>query len=206
MTFLVTDDSLNAPFYVGQHIVLRHILPADAKLYHDWLQNSEFLAYKPYLRQLCAVPSQLAAYIALQLQSNPRTEYEVLVIHKSSQTPIGIIALSGIDEFNKKAEFSAGFIRGHGTRSLLEAIHAAIYLSFEQFQLHKLICYVADNNQRVLKLLPHYGFGLEGCFKEEIIGENEQRIDLHRFSLMRSDWEHLPIRHRLKRIVPITQD
>lgn len=202
----MTDSPLNAPFYIGQHVVLRHIWPTDAKLYHDWLQNSEFIAYKPYLKQLCPAPSQLAAYITLQIHASPRTEYEVLVIHKSTQTPIGIIALSGIDEFNKKAEFSAGFIRGHGTRSLLEAIHAAIFFSFEQFQLHKIICYVAENNKRVLKLLPHYGFGFEGCFKEEVIGENNQRIDLHRFSLMRSDWEHLPIRQRLKRLAPIKQD
>jgi RimJ/RimL family protein N-acetyltransferase len=188
---------------VGKHIILRHIVASDAHLYHSWLENSDFLAYKPYLKQLCPTPEHLMAFLAMQIQSNPRTEFEVLVIHKATQTIIGIIGLSGIDEFNKKAEFSAGFIRGYGTRSLWEAIHATITFSFERFQLHKLICYVTPDNHRVLTMMQHYNFISEGCFKEEIIMNNNQRVDLHRFALMFRDWKTHPLRQRLNHIVPI---
>ncbi|KHD05062.2 hypothetical protein PN36_33945 [Candidatus Thiomargarita nelsonii] len=190
------------PLFVGKHISIRHITPTDASLYHNWLQNPGFLAYKPYLKRLCPTPVQLVAYLAMQAQSNPRTEFEVLVMQQTTQTPIGIISLSSIDEFNQKAEFSAGFISGYGTRCIWEAIHACIALSFAHFKLHKLIFYVTPNNHRVLKIMQRYGFIHEGYFKEEILVDDKQRVDLHRFALMSRDWQHHLHQH-LNRIVPI---
>jgi RimJ/RimL family protein N-acetyltransferase len=188
--------------FVGKYVSLRHIAPSDAPLYHIWLQNPNFLAYKPYLKRLCPTAVQLAVHLAMQAQSNPRTEFEVLVIQQNK--PIGIIGLSSIDEFNQKAEFSAGFISGYGTRSIWEAIHASIALSFAHFKLHKLICYVTDHNHQALKIMQRYGFIHEGYFKEEILVDDNQRVDLHRFALMHRDWQQHPLYQRFKRIVPIS--
>jgi len=191
------------PLFVGKYIIIRHIVPSDALLYHQWLQKTIFLAYKPYLRLLCPTSIQLMAYLAMQAQANPRTEFEVLVLQKNTQTPIGLLSLSGIDEFNQKAEFSAGFVSGYGTRKVWEAIHAGIALSFAHFELHKLIAYVVSTNHQVLKMMQHYEFIHEGYFKEEIFVDDKQRIDLHRFALMRRDWKHSLLYQRLNRIAPV---
>jgi RimJ/RimL family protein N-acetyltransferase len=187
------------PLFIGKHVTLRHIEPTDALLYHIWLQNPVFLAYKPYLKRLCPTAGQLTAHLAMQAQSNPRTEFEVLVIQQTTQKPIGIIGLSGIDEFNQKAEFSVGFISGYGTRSIWEAIHAGIAISFAHFKLHKLICYVAAHNHQALKIIQRYGFIQEGYFKEEILIDDQQRVDLHRFALMHRDWQQHPLHQRFIR-------
>lgn len=191
------------PLFVGQSVLIRHIVPTDARLYHQWLQQPIFLAYKPYLRLLCPTPIQLMTHLAMQTQANPRTEFEVLVIDKNTQTPIGLLSLSGIDEFNQKAEFSAGFVSGYGTRKVWEAIHAGIALSFAHFELHKLIAYVTSTNHRVLKMMQRYGLIHEGYFKEEILVDDNQRIDLHRFALMRRDWEKSILYQRISRIAPV---
>lgn len=196
---------IEAPLFIGKYIIIRHLTPSDALLYHLWLQNPIFLAYKPYLKQLCPTAKQLSAYLTMQTELNPRTEFEVLVIQKTTEKPIGIMGLSSIDEFNKKAEFSAGFISGYGTRSVWEAIHAGIAISFQKINLHKLIFYVTSNNHQALKIMRANDFISEGYFKEEILINENQRADLHRFALMRKVWDdqnHI-LHQRLNRIAPI---
>ena len=202
-TTLMRSSLSSSPLLVSKHIIFRPIVPMDAFLYHRWLQNPDFLAYKPYLKRLCPTPIQLSTHLTIQAEHNPRTEFEVLAIQQKSKTPIGILGLSGIDEFNQKAEFSAGFICGYGTRSIWEAIHAGIDISFTYSELQKLICYVTSNNHRVLKILQRYGLTHEGYFKEEILVDNKQRIDLHRFALIRRDWQQHPLHQRLRRIAPV---
>jgi len=193
-----------SPLFTGKQVIIRPLTPADAPLYHQWLQNPVFSAYKPYLKRLCPTSAQLLTHLALQAQVKPRSEIEGLVIHQKTQTPIGLIGLAAIDRFNQKAEFSAGFVRGYGTSAIWEAIHAGITLSFARFQLYKLIAYVAPSNHQALNMMQRYGFINEGYFKEEILIDEEQRMDLYRFALMRSAWEEHPLHQRLKRIAPIT--
>ncbi len=196
---------VEAPLFIGKYIIIRHITPSDALLYHIWLQNPVFLAYKPYLKQLCPTAQQLSAYLTMQTELNPRIEFEVLVIQKRTQKPIGIMGLSSIDEFNKKAEFSAGFVSGYGTKSVWEAIHAGLSIIFNN-DFHKLIFYVTSNNHQALKIMRTNGFISEGYFKEEILINENQRADLYRFALMRKVWDdqnHI-LHQRLNRIAPIT--
>jgi RimJ/RimL family protein N-acetyltransferase len=202
---LSTPPTLPPPFFTGKHILIRPLSPAlDAPLYHSWLQNPVFLPYKPYLKQLCSTPVQLFSYLSLQAEVSPQSEIEGLVIHKNTEIAIGMMGLGGIDRFNKKAEFSAAFVYGHGTHALWEAIHAGISLSFEYFDLHKLIFYVSPDNEAPLKLMQRYEFQYEGCLKEEILVDGQQRIDLHRYALMRSDWPHSRFHQRLNRIAPLS--
>jgi RimJ/RimL family protein N-acetyltransferase len=52
--------------------------------------------------------------------------------------------------------------------------------------------------------MQRYGFIHEGYFKEEILVDDNQRVDLHRFALMHRDWQQHPLYQRFKRIVPIS--
>jgi len=193
-----------SPLFTGKHVIIRPLSPTDAPLYHRWLQNPAFLAYKPYLKRLCPTSAKLLTHLTLQAQVNPRAEIEGLVIPQKTQAPIGIIGLAAIDRFNQKAEFSAGFVRGYGTHAIWEAIHAGFALSFARFKLHKLIFYVASDNHQALKIMQRYGFISEGYFKEEILVDDDgQRVDLHRFALMQTAWEDHPFHQRLNRIAPI---
>ncbi|RKZ43662.1 MAG: hypothetical protein DRQ41_04735 [Gammaproteobacteria bacterium] len=191
------------PLFTGKHITLRTVTPADISLYYRWLQNPIFLPYKPYLKHICPTPAHLLAYLNLQAQIEPRSEFEALVIHQKTQAAIGMIGLAGIDRFNKKAEFSAGFVHGHGTHALWEAIHAGIALSFATFNLHKLIFYTTATNHHALKIMQRHGFTQEGYFKEEVLVNDNERIDLYRFALMHKDWSQSSLCKRLNRIAPL---
>ena len=196
-------NEVTSPLFEGKHVILRHLLPADAPLYYDWLQNPAFQAYKPYLNRLCPTPQKLFVHLALQAQTKPRNELEILVITQQKQIPLGLIGLAGIDRFNQKAEFLAGFSRGYGTPAIWEAIHAGITLSFARFKLHKLICYITPNNHQALNMMQRYGFSSEGYFQEELLVNDNKRIDLQRFALMRRAWQDHPLRQRLQRLVPV---
>ncbi len=202
-TSIFVNSTTPPPLFTGKHITLRPITPADTALYYCWLQNPIFLPYKPYLKLLCPTPAHLLAHLSLQAQIKPRCEIEALVIHQKTQVPIGIIGLAGIDRFNKKAEFSAGFVYGHGTHALGEAINAGISLSFSGMDLHKLVFYTTANNHHALKIMQRHGFTQEGYFKEEILVNNEQRVDLYRFALMRDQWIQSSLYKRLNRIAPL---
>jgi len=67
-------SNTSMPLFTGKYVTLRHIAPSDAPLYHIWLQNPNFLAYKPYLRRLCPTAAQLAVYLAMQAQSALNTK------------------------------------------------------------------------------------------------------------------------------------
>lgn len=179
------------------------MLAEDAALLHAWLEDPAFAAYRPYLRQLCPTPADLLQRKAMLNQITPPVEIELTVLHRPSATPIGAMSLSGIDHFNRKAEFSFGFARGRGTRCVTEALHFALDSAFASLGLNKLIFYVAEQNLAMLAGMEQYRFVEEGLLREELLLEQGGYVNLLRFALFRADWEQGTLRQRLIKTSPL---
>lgn len=184
-------------------MVVRHLLPDDMDLLHGWLGGDAFSAYRPYLLQLCPTLPDMQQRSGMLTQFEPPVEIEVMVLHRPTGTPIGAMSLSAIDHFNRKAEFSFGFVRGIGTRCVSEALHFALDSAFSAMNLNKLIFYVAENNLAMLEAARRYQFIHEGLLREELLLENGARINLHRYALLQKDWTHNPLRLRLLKLAPL---
>jgi len=194
------------PLYSGRYMEFYPLLSSHSALYFTWLQQPNFNHYKPYLKHLCHSQEQLQVYLALKEHHTPPLETEIIVFHKQSQTPIGVMSLANIDDFNHKAEFSVGFIRGKNTKCVAEAIYAGISLSFSSFNLYKLIFYVAEDNYHMLSMLKRYNFISEGCFHKEIIVSTTRRINIYRFALFYDEWNTHPLRQRFHYLLPLGFD
>lgn len=196
---------MNCPpsLYHGNSITVRHILPDDMVLLHDWLKSPEFSFYRPCLRELCPDVPSLIERMAAVGQLTPPVEIEALIEHRATKTPIGIMSLSGIDHFNRKAEFSIGFVRGQGTRCTMEALHFGLEQAFSTLNLRKLAFYVAAGNERARRFMAHCHMAEEGLLREELLLASGKTLDLHRYALLRADWEKGGLRRTLQRLVPL---
>jgi RimJ/RimL family protein N-acetyltransferase len=153
---------------------------------------------------MCPTVLELLERLSNLEQLSPPLEIEVLIEHSPTNTPIGLMSLSGIDYFNSKAEFSIGFVRGLGTRCVLEAIHFAFEQAFAVLKLRKLIFYVAEGNSSALRLLSHSPVIQEGFLRQELQFASGATMDLYRFALFASDWENSSLRLRLQQLTPVS--
>ena len=193
----------NEPFsYVGKTVSIRTLLPTDATLIHSWMQEKFFYYYKPYLKSICPTQSLLAQRIKAQTSLEPPFEIEALVLQHHLDKPIGIIALSNIDNTNLKAEFSVAFRSGLCTRCVAETIAFIFQQAFSTLKFNKLYFYITSDNSRILKMLKRYNFMYEGLLHEELLSENGEWLDLHRFCILRRDWTQNPL---FKKLIHITE-
>lgn len=172
-------------------------------LLHNWLKLPDFLFYRPCLTGMCPGVLDLIERMNTVRQYSPPLEIEVLIEHRTTQTPIGFMSLSSIDYFNQKAEFSIGFVRGQGTRCTMEAFHFGLEQAFSVLNLRKVVFYVAVGNQRAQLLMTHFHMIEEGLLREELQLTTSKTVDLHRYALFRTDWEHSDLRKTLQRVVPL---
>ncbi|MGZ5780917.1 MAG: GNAT family N-acetyltransferase, partial [Burkholderiaceae bacterium] len=197
-------DESPAIIYHGNSIIVRHIQPDDMALLHNWLTSHEFSFYRPCLGEMCPGILDLIERMVTVGQFTPPLEIEVLIEHRATRTPIGIMALSGIDHFNRKAEFSIGFVRGQGTRCTMEALHFGLEQAFSVLNLRKLVFYVAVGNDRAQRFMQHCHITEEGLLREELLLSSGKTLDIHRYALLLADWEKGDLRRTLQRLVPLT--
>jgi RimJ/RimL family protein N-acetyltransferase len=160
-------------------------------------------AYRPWYEQTGANPQMVAERLDWLSHMEPPAEFEALVQHRSSGVALGFLSVAGLDPVNQKAEFSAAFFRGRGSRPALEAMHWAIESIFGPLNVEKLIFNVMPDNVEALHLLSRLGIPLEARLISEIRAGDGQRSDLLRFSLFREAWLRSSCRERLRRIVPL---
>ncbi len=168
-----------------------------------WLESIDFSFYRPCLKEICPNIQNVVERMSTVSQLNPPLEMEVMVEHRPTQTPIGIMSLSGIDHFNRKAEFSIGFVRGQGTRCTMEALHFGLEQAFFVLNLRKLAFYVAVGNVRAQRFMAHWHIAEEGLLREELLLSSGETLDLQRYALLRNDWKNSDLRNKLQHLVPL---
>jgi RimJ/RimL family protein N-acetyltransferase len=118
-------------------------------------------------------------------------ELELVISRKVNHQPLGYVVLSAYDTHNQKAEFSAAFFDGQGTRAVLEALAWAISACFDGLGLHKLIFYVVPGNTSALALLHRLDINQEACLRDEVRLPDGQRTDLLRYALFDEQWSKI---------------
>jgi len=190
----------NPLFYAGRSVIIRTINPDDAALLYPWMQEKFFSFYKPYLKKICSTESLLAERIQMLASFEKAFEIEALVLHRASKTPIGLISISNIDTFNRKAEFSLAFHRGLGTRCIAETLGLLFHYAFFTLQLNKLYFYVGADNSRILKMVQHFDIVQEGKLHKEMMSDTGEWIDMYRFCILREGWTRSLLFNKLQRI------
>ena len=190
--------------YSGRYCWIRAVTESDLRaLYPSAAVKSILAQYRPWLRgQTLDIEGVVRRHQWLA-ELNPPAEIEVLVLQKSTQTPIGLISLSSIDGINMKAELSVAFFMNPGSRAAVEALHWSLQWLFGQTPLYKLLFYVQPGNQAARKLLDALGASLEAVLVDEIVRDDGRRSDLCRYTLFRDQWDNGLPRERLRRLVPL---
>lgn len=189
-------------YYQGRRVIIRPFRADDLfTLYPQPSVAAVLPAYRPWMPsgQLTAMAERLEWLGKL----DPPVEIEALVLHRASATPLGFLCLSGIDPVNEKAEFSAAFFRGRGSRSALEAIHWTLEAAFLRLDLHKLVFYSVPGNSAAQSLMRHMKIPQEAVLREEIRQADGVRSDLLRYSLLRRDWLAGGVRKLFQKLVPL---
>lgn len=184
-------------FYSGSRIRIRSAVEEDAELLSLWVKDSEFASFQPLVWHVSDYREHWLWRQRTLRNVTPPLEYEVIVEDSDSASPLGLMQLSGVDRINQKAELSAYFARRRRTRSVFEALHAALHTVFDRLQLRKVICHYSPENLNVAKVLSSLGFTEEGLFRGELLDNQGRPRDLSRAALFRSQWVN-PSGPRLK--------
>lgn len=186
---------------MGRTVVIRTLNPDDASLVYSWMQEKFFSYYKPYFKTICSTTSFIAQRIQTLASLDTPFEIEALVLHRPSNTPIGLVSLSNIDAINLKAEFSMAFHRGLGTRCVAETLGFLFHYVFFTLKFNKLYFYVTSDNYKILRMIQHYDLLQEGKLYKEVLSETGEWLDIYRFCILRQNWLQGTLYKRLKIIL-----
>ncbi len=167
----------------------------------SWMNDPLFGRYRPNLITLCPSIEAIGQRIAAMAAISPPLEFEGVVLHRKTGVPIGLVEITAIDRLNSKAEFSCGFMRGHGTRCVLELFTIVLDHFFSEMLFHKLVFHVAADNDRTLRLLRRCHLLQEGLFRDELRIADDTWQDLYRFAIFAREWFASPLRLRLSHIL-----
>ena len=199
--------SIGEVFYEGNRVLVERLMPRHLEELKklgllDGI-DSIFNTYRPGWVQDEENYDFYSNRLQIMSSFKPEIEIEAIVFHRPSNVPLGLMCLSCIDHVNLKAEFSAGFFRGKGSRSALEALFWAIEKIFNEMKIMKLIFYTLPTNSSVLKAFKKLEVKLEARLIKEILLSNNQRSDILRFSIFKEDWHISPFREKLNNMVPL---
>lgn len=186
--------------YSGKTVVIRALHPDDASLVYSWMHEKFYSYYKPYFKNICTSASFIAQRIEALASLDTPFEIEALVLHRPSNTPIGLVSLSNIDTINLKAEFSIAFKRGFGTRCVPETLKFIFNYVFGTLKFNKLYFYITSDNLRTLNMVRRYNIEQEGKLHKEILSETGEWMDLYRFCILYEDWGQSPLCKKLQRL------
>lgn len=161
------------------------------------------LRYRPWLAGLPQAPREAAERLRILAEFEPAVEIEALVMQAPQAQPIGFLSLSSIDRMNLKAEFSAAFFRGRGTRGALEAVHWALATAFGPGGAEKLVFHVEPDNLPALRLLHALQIDREAVLRGEVRTPSGQRADVWRYAMFRHEWLHGHGRQALAQLAPL---
>jgi RimJ/RimL family protein N-acetyltransferase len=187
-------------FYSGKTVMIRALHPDDASLIYSWMHEKFYSYYKPYFKHICTSASFIAQRIEAMASLDRPFEIEALVLHRPSNTPLGLVSLSNIDTINLKAEFSIAFQRRFGTRCVPEALSFLFNYVFFILKFNKLYFYVTSDNSRILNMAQRYNIIQEGKLHKEILSETGEWVDLYRFCILNEDWIQSPLNKKLQSI------
>lgn len=175
---------------VGEFVDLRALTVDDAALTFGWRKSARAALLNPGAQTL----GQQAQWIARR----PSSEYN-FVIERKDGVPLGMLALSAIDEVARVAE-PGRFLIGdeaaaRGLPAAAEAMRLLYQLAFDQLRLRRVWGIVAAGNTRMVKWQTYLGMSREGLLREHLFVDGQVQ-DAVVFGLLERDYRS----HTLQRL------
>lgn len=121
----------------------------------------------------------------------PRENYELGIVLKEEGKLIGIIGITNIDDFKKKAVF--GYWLGEpywGKGIMSEAARAIVDFGFEKRELERIEAGVYDGNDGSEKILQKLGFKYEGFARKATRSKSTGDFhDAKMYGILKADWK-----------------
>ncbi|MDO5026715.1 MAG: GNAT family protein [Tissierellia bacterium] len=162
-------------------ICLRYFEISDIENKVKWIndsKNNEFLHYD--------IPINYEGTLNWFLNKQKNREDFVIEYEES---PVGVIGLINIDNYNKKAEYYITIGSHEHKRKGIASGSSLLLLrhAFEELGLNKVYLNVDADNTSACKLYEKIGFKCEGTFKDELFFRGKF-IDRKRYAFLYKEW------------------
>ncbi len=154
--------------------------------YYSWFNNSETTKYMQQHYFPNTIENQLDFYS--KNVRNSKNKVQLGILHKKTQSFIGIISLSNIDLLNRSAEISGiiGEARYKNFTNFLEASKLIIIHGFESLNLNRIYggTIVKEVDLMFCKML---GFKNEGISRNAVF-KNNLYCDIYKHAILKDDY------------------
>jgi RimJ/RimL family protein N-acetyltransferase len=182
---------MDSPFLVGQHVYLRPHQPSDVDSdWYQWFNDADVtrFMYKgtfPNTRE-----QQAAFYAELERKQAARTHLQLAVVHRATDTFMGVMSLANIDWVNRAAEI--GLVIGRadfrGRQSGLESMALLMHHGFATLNLNRIYAGQHVGLERWKKaIMRHLAFVEEGILRQAMFKDGRYN-DVVAISVVAGDW------------------
>jgi RimJ/RimL family protein N-acetyltransferase len=182
---------MQSPFLVGQHVYLRPHQPSDVDTdWYQWFNDADVtrFMYKgtfPNTRE-----QQAAFYADVERRQAARTHLQLAVVHRETDTFMGVISLAKIDWVNRAAEIGLviGRAEFRGRRSGLECMALLVHHGFATLNLNRIYAEQHVGLERWKNALVRYlAFEEEGILRQAMFKDGGYD-DMVAVSVLAGDW------------------
>ena len=171
---------------IGEHIYLRNISDDDTVNIIKWRNNEA--VRRNFINQELLTEEVHREWLKNKVEIGE--VFQLIIIEKSTEIPIGSVFLRDIDMKNNKAEFGIfiGENKARGKGFGQEATKLIVEYGFNKLNLNKIFLRVLEQNIQGIKSYEKAGFIKEGVFKEDVkIGD--KYYDVIFMGIMNTDRE-----------------
>ena len=189
--------NMEIPLFEGKQICLAPIdHEKDAEIESRWTHNAEYLRMLSLDLARPLSPAQLKKkYEEIEKDAEEGNRLFYFTIRmRADDHLIGFGRLAWIDWSNGLGMIQLGIgdpsDRGHGYGA--EALRLLLRFAFAELSLYRLLALIPEYNQLALSFFKKVGF-VEEARRRQAINRDGRRWDLIHLSLLRPEWEALPI-------------
>jgi len=182
---------MNSPFLVGRQIYLRPHFPSDLETnWYQWFNDPEVTEFM-YQGVFPNTPQGQATFFEdIMKAEQSKSRLQLAIIHKETDSFIGIVSLGNIDWVNRSAEIAIviGEKKLRGRRNGLEAMALLIHHGFSKMNLNRIWAGQHIGLRRWREALEaNLGFRLEGTMRQAVFTHGSY-YDVVIISVLAEDW------------------
>lgn len=172
-----------------KNLILKPVDMSDKEFIYKHFSNSDVCRFLLDADDLpCTDMKEAEALIDLYMTPAPRRHNRWVIIRKSDTVPIGTCGYHNWDIHNNICEIGYDLSREYwGKGYMMEALHRALRVGFENMGLNRIQAFVYVQNTRSVNLLLRLGFTQEGIIKDKYFFRGRY-YDHFCFSLLKMEW------------------
>ncbi|MBO0994436.1 GNAT family N-acetyltransferase [Bacillus sp. SD088] len=165
--------------FESSRVRLRKMTMEDTALYHKWRNDMDVMySTNP---SLDVYPLEETKEFVDQVILGSHTSKSYIMVEKSNETSIGVVALINIDDKNRNAEciIDIGEKKYWGEGYGSEGLKLLLDYAFYEMNLHRVSLQVFSFNNRAIRLYKKIGFHEEGNSRESLFREGKWHDIIH---------------------------